>query len=706
MATYNNKFLIKNGLAVGGSSGPISVIDENGNWVGATGILTGASGVSGASGSTGIDGASGSTGITGASGVDGLQGASGASGSTGLTGSTGITGASGSTGITGASGVQGASGSTGITGASGVQGASGLIGSTGVQGPQGNFGGATFDYTFDTTITASDPGTGNIRFNNATLSSATAMYIDASNDASTDISTFLNTIDDSTSTIKGHFRISKKADASAFALYTITSLTNNTGWFTVNASYVSGNSTFANLDDIIITFARTGDKGDTGLTGATGIQGIQGASGSTGLTGSTGSTGPTGTQGASGSTGLQGASGNQGASGSTGAVGYQGASGSTGLSGSTGPGIIWNRVTSNTTALVSNQYIADTTGGAFTLTLPATPSLGNSVVVADGGNWHTNNLTIARNGSTIEGSASDFILDIDSILVRFVFDGTTWQAYVSIGAMGASGPAGASGATGYQGASGSTGIQGASGSTGIAGSTGVFGASGLTGLTGATGIQGIQGASGSTGLSGATGIQGASGSTGATGSAGINGASGATGSAGINGASGSVGATGSAGPSTVINATATTTSQTSYIVGVNAAGSNQTPYVSTTSPISFNPNTGVLSDSKGDVRAAPINNQAGNYVAVAADAGKTIVASLSGATITINTSIFNPGDMITVINTSAGNITIVQGTSVTLRLASTTTTGTRTLSTLGMATLVCTIGSSAPTFFCSGAGLT
>ena len=250
--------------------------------------------------------------------------------------------------------MQGASGSTGITGASGVQGASGLIGSTGVQGPQGNFGGATFDYTFDTTITASDPGTGNIRFNNATLSSATAMYIDASNDASTDISTFLNTIDDSTSTIKGHFRISKKADASAFALYTITSLTNNTGWFTVNASYVSGNSTFANLDDIIVTFARTGDKGDTGLTGATGIQGVQGASGSTGLTGTTGpqgiqgasgstgtagtngTTGPQGIQGASGATGIQGAAGTNGTNGAAGATGIQGAAGTNGTNGAAG----------------------------------------------------------------------------------------------------------------------------------------------------------------------------------------------------------------------------------------------------------------------------------------------------------------------------------------------------------------------------------
>ena len=113
------------------------------------------------------------------------------------------------------------------------------------------------------------------------------MYIDASNDESTNISSFLNTIDDSTSTIKGHFRISKKNNDAVFALFTISGLSDNTGWFTVSGSYVSGNSaTFSNNDDVIITFARTGDKGDTGATGATGPTGPVGATGATGASGS------------------------------------------------------------------------------------------------------------------------------------------------------------------------------------------------------------------------------------------------------------------------------------------------------------------------------------------------------------------------------------------------------------------------------------
>jgi hypothetical protein len=38
LATQNKKFVIKNGLAVGGASGIIDIVDSNGTWIGATGI--------------------------------------------------------------------------------------------------------------------------------------------------------------------------------------------------------------------------------------------------------------------------------------------------------------------------------------------------------------------------------------------------------------------------------------------------------------------------------------------------------------------------------------------------------------------------------------------------------------------------------------------------------------------------------------------
>lgn len=113
---------------------------------------------------------------------------------------------------------------------------------------------------------------------------------------------------------------------------------------------------------------------------------------------------------------------------------------------------------------------------------------------------------------------------------------------------------------------------------------------------------------------------------------------------------------------------------------------------------------GVLSDGKGDVRAAPIQTKSGAYVVTATDAGQTIYISTGG--VTINASVLSAGDMISIVNNSASNQTITAGASVTFRLAGTATTGNRTLAQYGMATFLCVVGGATPTLHCSGAGLT
>ena len=70
------------------------------------------------------------------------------------------------------------------------------------------------------------------------------------------------------------------------------------------------------------------------------------------------------------------------------------------------------RKTSNYTANVGDYLIADTTAGSFTITLPANPTTGDFVQIADGANQETYNLTVARNGETIEGNADDVTLTI------------------------------------------------------------------------------------------------------------------------------------------------------------------------------------------------------------------------------------------------------------------------------------------------------
>ena len=93
--------------------------------------------------------------------------------------------------------------------------------------------------------------------------------------------------------------------------------------------------------------------------------------------------------------------------------------------------ITYTRKTSNYTAVNGDAIIADTTAGSFTITLPASPSLGASVTIVDGNDWSQNNLTINRNGSLIEDLAQDLVFDLRGVKVEFIYDGTTWEIYVS-----------------------------------------------------------------------------------------------------------------------------------------------------------------------------------------------------------------------------------------------------------------------------------
>jgi hypothetical protein len=92
--------------------------------------------------------------------------------------------------------------------------------------------------------------------------------------------------------------------------------------------------------------------------------------------------------------------------------------------GSTGE-VSWNttKITADPGNAVSGVgYFTDTSGGAFNVTLPSSPSAGNVVAVADYANtWDTNNLTIARNGSNIEGDASDFVCNQEGATITFVY---------------------------------------------------------------------------------------------------------------------------------------------------------------------------------------------------------------------------------------------------------------------------------------------
>jgi hypothetical protein len=214
-----------------------------------------------------------------------------------------------------------------------------------------------------------------------------------------------------------------------------------------------------------------------------------------------------------------------GPAGSNGATGPAGANGASGPSGATGVIQNWIVKTTTYTAVSKDAIAADTSGGAFTITLPATPVSGDSITIADSGHsFNTNNLTIARNGSTIETQSQDLVVDIANVIVSFIYNGTTWKVFSTVG---------------IQGASGASGAAGTNGATGIQGASGVDGASGFVGSNGATGVSGATGSAGSNGTNGATGVSGATGSAGSNGTNGATGPTGATG-IGISGATGTI----------------------------------------------------------------------------------------------------------------------------------------------------------------------
>jgi hypothetical protein len=82
-------------------------------------------------------------------------------------------------------------------------------------------------------------------------------------------------------------------------------------------------------------------------------------------------------------------------------------------------------ISANTTLVAGRRYFVDTTA-ARTLTLPASPTLGQEVVVIDAtGSAATNNITILRNGGKINGLTEDAILDVNQGTSIFTYTGST-----------------------------------------------------------------------------------------------------------------------------------------------------------------------------------------------------------------------------------------------------------------------------------------
>jgi hypothetical protein len=90
-------------------------------------------------------------------------------------------------------------------------------------------------------------------------------------------------------------------------------------------------------------------------------------------------------------------------------------------------GTSWQAVkTTAFTAVAGEGYFINTTSAAITMTLPASPTIGDEVSFVDyAGTFDTNNLTIGRNSENIQGSAADLTVSVERAANTLVYtDGT------------------------------------------------------------------------------------------------------------------------------------------------------------------------------------------------------------------------------------------------------------------------------------------
>ena len=92
-----------------------------------------------------------------------------------------------------------------------------------------------------------------------------------------------------------------------------------------------------------------------------------------------------------------------------------------------GGGTSWQAIkTGAYTASAGEGVFANTTSSAFTVTLPASPSLGDEVSIIDyAGTFDTNNLTVGRNSQPIQGTAADLTVSTERAAFTLVYVDST-----------------------------------------------------------------------------------------------------------------------------------------------------------------------------------------------------------------------------------------------------------------------------------------
>lgn len=89
----------------------------------------------------------------------------------------------------------------------------------------------------------------------------------------------------------------------------------------------------------------------------------------------------------------------------------------------------WTLISVNTNATAGSDYFINTSAAPVYLTLPASPSIGDQIMVADANDFSGNSAIIAVNGNTVEGLPGNLVLNQKGTNLSLIFNGTTWKRY-------------------------------------------------------------------------------------------------------------------------------------------------------------------------------------------------------------------------------------------------------------------------------------
>lgn len=153
--------------------------------------------------------------------------------------------------------------------ASGPQGAAGPAGA---KGDAGLAGGLSAAYKFSNTHTATDPGTGYLSFNSASIFSATSLFISERDSLTDSQSGLLDAAITSTNSYKAVLTIQDAVNTRKFSRYYVIEQSQSTGWRDLSIAYLDGTAqSWTYNDRLVLMVSPIGDLGPTGAQGAPGV---------------------------------------------------------------------------------------------------------------------------------------------------------------------------------------------------------------------------------------------------------------------------------------------------------------------------------------------------------------------------------------------------------------------------------------------------